>query len=160
MSETLQFRRAILDDADEISDLVSNVSRKHIGPGLCRSGLQALLRSMDKEATVKRIADGWPGFCALVGQVLVGVAVIKPPGHLYQLFVRSDVQGKGIGRSLFEIAEKHVIDETGNEIRTVNASLNAVSVYKRLGFELNGAIMEHDGVRFQPMLRVQKATIP
>lgn len=160
MSGTLQFRRATLGDADEISDLVTNVTRKHIGPGLSRSGLDVLLRSMDEEATVKRIADGWTGFCALNDRVLVGVVVIKPPSHLYQLFVRSDMQGKGVGRSLFEIAEKHVIEVTGNKIKTVNASLNAVSVYKRLGFELNGAVMEHDGVRFQPMIRVQIATSP
>jgi len=153
MSEMIKLRHAILSDARQVSELVSSVTRQHIGPQLCGAGLNALLLSMNEESTRKRLVDAWPTFCAFRDEVLLGVIVIKPPGHLYQLFVRSDMHGKGIGRSLFEIAEKSVFEESGNAIRTVNASLNAIPVYKCLGFELNGSVMEHDGVRFQPMVR-------
>ena len=153
MPETLQIRRAIADDAGQLSELVSSVTRQHLGPQLSEAGLQALLLSMNEASTRERLVDDWPTFCAFRDEVLVGVIVIKSPGHLYQLFVCSDLHGKGIGRSLFEVADKRVIEETGNGIRTVNASLNAIPVYKRLGFELNGSVMEHDGVRFQPMVR-------
>jgi predicted GNAT family N-acyltransferase len=153
MPETIQFRRATQDDSQQISDLVSTVTRKHIGPLLSSAGLVALLRSMDLASTRKRISEAWPTFCALQDQVFVGVIVIKPPSHLYQLFVRSDTHGKGVGRSLFQIAEMHVIEDLGSGIKTVNASLNAVSVYQRLGFELKGEVKEQDDVRFQPMVR-------
>ena len=153
MPEMIQIRPAIPDDAGKISDLVSSVTREHIGPQLSRAGLATLLRSMSGEPTRKRLLDAWPTFCAFRDDGLVGVIVIKLPGHLYQLFVRSDVQGKGIGRSLFEVAEQHLVEGAGNGIKTVNASLNAVSVYQRLGFELNGSVMEYEGVRFQPMVR-------
>lgn len=153
MSETPKIRRAIPDDARQVSELVSSVARQHIGPQLSGAGLQALLLTMDEESTRIRLVDAWPTFCAFQARVLAGVIVIKPPAHLYQLFVRSDMQGKGIGRSLFEVAEKRVVEATGTGIRTVSASINAVSVYKHLGFELNGPELEKDGVRFQPMVR-------
>jgi len=156
MSETIQIRRAILTDARQISELVSTVTRQHIGPQLSGTGLQVLLRSMDEESVRTRLVDTWPTFCAFRDATLAGVIVIKPPCHLYQLFVRSNMHGKGFGRSLFEMAEKHVIEAGGYGIRTVNASLNAISVYKRLGFELSGPVMEQDGVRFQPMVRIAR----
>ncbi len=154
MSETIQIRHATPTDARQISELVSAVTRQHIGPQLSGTGLQVLLRSMDEESTRTRLVDAWPTFCAFRDGTLAGVLVIKPPCHLYQLFVRSDMHGKGIGRCLFEVAEKRVIEDTGDGLRTVNASLNAVGVYKRFGFELKGSVMEHDGVSFQPMVRI------
>jgi GNAT superfamily N-acetyltransferase len=154
MSETIQIRHAILTDARQMSELVSTVTRQHIGPQLSGTGLQVLLRSMDEESVRTRLVDAWPTFCAFRDATLAGVIVIKPPFHLYQLFVRSDVHGKGIGGSLFEAAEKQVVEDTGGVIRTVNASLNAIQFYARLGFESQGSVMEHDGVSFQPMVRV------
>jgi GNAT superfamily N-acetyltransferase len=151
--EEIRYRPANSSDAAAISDLVADVTRQHIAPGLSESGLQNVLRELDETSTRRRLDDAWPAFCATRDQALVGVIVVKPPDHLYQLFVQSAMHGKGIARRLFEIADRHIREAAGQGINTVNASLNAVAVYRRLGFELQGTVVERDGVRFQPMLR-------
>ena len=146
-------RIATVDDAHAISRLVSSLTLSHVGPSLGGGGLDKLLDSMDVTSTRKRLNDGWPTFCALQRRELVGVVVIRPPSHLFHLFVRSDVQGCGIGRALFEVADKIANEVAGVPLATVNSSLNAILVYERLGFVPEGPIRDVEGVRFQPMVR-------
>ena len=80
-------------------------------------------------------------------------AVIKPPTHLYHLFVRTDQQRTGIGTKLLKIVDAWCVDSFGTPIATVNSSLNAVEAYRRFGFNTDGPIIEIDGVRHQPMVR-------
>ncbi len=81
------------------------------------------------------------------------VAAIKPPTHLYHLFVRTDQQRTGIGTKLLKIVDAWCVDSFGTPIVTVNSSLNAVEAYRRFGFNTDGPIIEIDGVRHQPMVR-------
>ena len=146
-------RSANIIDADKISRLVSSTARDHIGPTLGESGLETLLCSMDLYSTRQRLDDGWPSFCALKDGNLVGVVVVRPPSHLYHLFVSTDFQGNGIGRALFEVADGRAIELAGIPLQTVNSSLNVVAVYEQFGFVPQGQVSEIDGVKFQPMVR-------
>ena len=87
-------------------------------------------------------------------QCLAGIVVVKPVNHLYHLFVRSDLQSQGIGRILFTMADDRVFSESATRLATVNSSLNAVEVYRRLGFEPLASVQNVGGVRFLPMSRV------
>jgi GNAT superfamily N-acetyltransferase len=141
-------------EAEAISRFVSELAVTHIGSTLQVGGLENLLRSMDVESTITRMTDGFPHWVVLEGGAIVGIAVVKPPSHIYHLFVRSDRQRSGIGRRLMNEALWFIVDSSGRATVTVNSSLNAVDAYRKFGFR-NAGMRWFDGagVRFQPMSR-------
>lgn len=151
----MKHRDAIISDAPMISDFASSLASQYIAPSLEIGGLAILLESMNATATAERIASGWIHVCCMDDDQLAGIVVIRPPRHLYHLFVRSDLQRRGIGRNLFRTADDRVFKDTSTRILTVNASLNAVDAYFRLGFVPAGDVVNSNGVRFQPMVRSQ-----
>jgi predicted GNAT family N-acyltransferase len=109
---------------------------------------------MDVESTITRMTDGFPHWVVLEGGAIVGIAVVKPPSHIYHLFVRSDRQRSGIGRRLMNEALWFIVDSSGRATVTVNSSLNAVDAYRKFGFLKAGdEVVDGAGVRFQPMSR-------
>ena len=140
-------------DAATIAAFVSALATEHLAYSLGDGGLAKLLSSLDTPSTQQRIADGWPHICALDGEGLAGVVAVKPPDHLYHLFVRTDLHRTGIGKKLFAIADDWSVSRSGVRLATVNSSLNAVAFYKQLGFDTNGPVIETEGVRHQPMVR-------
>ena len=150
----MKIRFAEKSEAEVISRFVSDLAVTHIGPTVSGQGLENLLRSMDAEATIARMTDGFPHWVALENSAIVGIAVVKPPSHIYHLFVRSDRQRTGIGRRLMNEALGFVSDRCGTATVTVNSSLNAVDAYRRFGFRESGdEVVDGAGVRFQPMSR-------
>lgn len=150
----MTIREAKLSDAAEISRFVTRLATQHIGPTISTAGLETLLSSMDEVETEQRIAENWLHLLDLENGVLRGLIVVKPPTHLFHLFVATDVQRSGIGRQLFELADQRTLQEAGTRIQTVNSSLNSIPVYVQLGFAANGSAVDQAGVRFQPMIRV------
>jgi GNAT superfamily N-acetyltransferase len=149
----VDIRDATASDAIGISALVSSLAREHIASSLGDGGLETLLASMDAESTRQRIADGWLHLVAFKCDQLCAVIVVKPPQHLYHLFVRSDLHRTGLATKLLDAADARVRRTTGSPIATVNSSLNAVAAYERFGFELDGDVADAHGVPFQPMRR-------
>ena len=91
----MKIRLAEKSEAEAISRFVSELTVTHVGPTLPVEGLEHLLRGMDVESTMTRMTDGFPHWVALEGSAIVGIAVVKPPSHIYHLFVRSDRQRSG-----------------------------------------------------------------
>jgi ribosomal protein S18 acetylase RimI-like enzyme len=150
----METRFAEKSEAEAISRFVSELTVTHIGSTLQVEGLEHLLRSMDVDSTLTRMTDGFPHWVALEGDAIVGIAVVKPPSHIYHLFVRSDRQRSGIGRRLINEALGFISDRSGKATVTVNSSLNAVDAYRRFGFQSVGdEVVDGAGVRFQPMSR-------
>jgi GNAT superfamily N-acetyltransferase len=147
----MKIRPADLSDAPEISRFVSELASTHIGPTLGVGGLEKLLASMAADSTITRMADGYPHWVAVEEGATVGVAVVKPPSHIYHLFVRSDRQRSGVGRLLLNEALQFISDTTSCGSITVNSSLNAVDAYQRFGFAATVDPKEDGGVRFLPM---------
>ena len=88
----MKIRPAEASEAEAISRFVSELTARHIWPTLQAEGLENLLRSTDVASTIERMRAGCPHWVALEGGVIVGIAVVKPPSHIYHLFVRSDRQ--------------------------------------------------------------------
>jgi len=150
----MKIRLAEKSEAEAISRFVSELAVTHIGATLQVEGLENLLRSMDVDSTITRMTDGFPHWVALEGGAIAGIAVVKPPSHIYHLFVRSDRQRSGIGRRLMNEALWFISDRCGRATVTVNSSLNAVDAYRKFGFRNAGdEVVDGAGVRFQPMSR-------
>ena len=150
----LEIRIATHADALAISNLVCKLSAAYIGPHLYDGGLEKLLASMDLDSTTERIESGWPHFCACENGELIGIVVVKPQDHLYHLFVDGSRQMTGLGQQLFQFADQQTVKESGMKLRTVNSSINAVGFYRKLGFSCDGDVVEVEGVRYRPMVRV------
>ena len=150
----MKIRHAEKSEAKAISRFVSELAVTHIGPTLQVGGLENLLRSMDVDSTITRMTDRFPHWVALEDGAIVGIAVVKPPSHIYHLFVRSDRQRTGVGRRLMSEALCFISETCGRATVTVNSSLNAVDAYRRFGFRDAGdEVVDGAGVRFQPMSR-------
>ena len=152
----MKIRLAEKSEAEAISRLASELTVTHSGSTLQVGGLENLLRSMNVDSTITRMTDGFPHWVALEDGAIVGVAAVKPPSHIYHLFVRSDRQGTGIGRRLMNEALWFISETCGRATVTVtvNSSLNAVDAYRRFGFRDAGdEVVDGAGVRFQPMSR-------
>jgi GNAT superfamily N-acetyltransferase len=144
-------RSATVADAAAISALVIACTREHIASSLADGGLSHLLSEMTPEQQAERIRNGYQYFVALESDAMVGTAAIRPPAHLYYLFVDTRQQQRGIARELWNHAREWVARSTNHEPITVNSSLNAIAVYQRLGFTIVGPPVENQGVRYQPM---------
>lgn len=147
----MQIRSATIDDARAISDLVTAVARTHVAPTLSEDGLSHLLTGMTPENQAERLRDGYQFFVAEDTGSIIGVVAIRPPTHLYYLFVHPDRQRNGIGRQLWKLALDWAIETSSLDTFTLNSSLNAIGAYERLGFSIAGPMQERHGVRYQPM---------
>ena len=114
----MKIRFAEKSEAEAISRFVSELTVTHIGPTLQAEGLENLLSSMDVESTITRMTNGFPHWIALEGGAIVGIAVVKPPSHIYYLFVRSDRQRSGIGRRLMNEALSFISNRCGDRKST------------------------------------------
>ena len=150
----MKIRFAEKSEAEAIGRFVSELAVTHIGSTLQVDGLENLLRSTDVESTITRMTDGFPHWVALEGGAIVGIAVVKPPSHIYHLFGRSNRQRSGIGRRLMNEALWFISDRSGRATVTVNSSLSAVDAYRKFGVRNAGdEVVNGVGVRFQPMSR-------
>lgn len=87
--------------------------------------------------------------------IITGMIMTKGNDHISLFFVREELQGKGVGRSLIE----RLIDEIGKdhpdvERITVNSSPNSVAAYKRLGFSILEPERILHGISFTRMERI------
>ena len=138
-------------DAQAISTLVSAAAREHIAPTLSPAGATQLLSQMDQRSIAAFFQSGFQFFAAEADDVLIGVAAVRPPMHLYYLFVKTEFQNRGIGRLLWSHAREWILAAQPATTITVNASLNAVSIYETFGFESDGSAVELREVRYQLM---------
>lgn len=144
-------RPATPTDAPAISALIMSVAHYFtVHPQ--GEGAEHFFASITPEAIVDRINN--PAFdyhTAWNGEQLIGVIAMRESRHLYHLFVATDWHGHGIARRLWQGARERAIaaGNPGNFI--VNASLYAVPVYERFGFQISGAKLEFHGIAAQPM---------
>lgn len=107
----------------------------------------------DKQAFFDAIHDeeyisSLQAFGAFEGDTLVGIIATRNGGrHVALFFVDGAFHRQGIGRRLWNT----FLEKNEAPIITVNSSIYAVEVYKKLGFEQKGMVQEADGMQFVPM---------
>lgn len=79
---------------------------------------------------------------------IVGMLATRNQGsHIALFFVKTAHQGKGIGRTLYEMAA----NQCPTDFMTVFSSPYAIPIYKALGFEATDDEQIDNGVRYTPM---------
>jgi GNAT superfamily N-acetyltransferase len=153
----MTLRRAAPSDADRLSQLINSFSHlffaRSDGSGADRfveATTPAALRVLVVRPDINYLIGEW-------NDALCGATAIRKGRHLHHLFVAPAFQGRGVGKRLW-LAARDAAMAAGNPGEfTVNASLNAVPVYQRFGFELVGVSQQTNGLIFQPMKLVNRA---
>ncbi|MCL2073198.1 MAG: GNAT family N-acetyltransferase [Marinilabiliaceae bacterium] len=81
---------------------------------------------------------------------IVGMIATKHSTHISLLFVDKKYHRQGIARALYQKVIEYAKNNNYSEI-TVNSSLYAVEVYKKLGFVATDTQQQKNGIRFIPM---------
>jgi len=77
---------------------------------------------------------------------------MRDDSHLFQLFVSTRLQGRGIARRLWQRTMRDAVRRAGTRHFTLNASVMAVPVYRRFGFMPSGPLtIGPSGLVTQPM---------
>jgi len=155
-------RLARTEDALAIGILVRRVTQRWIVPGQPPAAVGLMLSAMSARAIRAKIGSGQRFHLAFVDDVLVGVAAIRHDSHVFQLFVGTRHQGRGIARKLWDRLRNDAIRRAGTRVFTVNAAEGAVPVYLRFGFVYDGdpARPRHQIVAVPMVYRVDDVAIP
>ena len=141
----MKIRRATLDDADRITDLIHRCSEKHILPEFGLEGRATYLWSHNHDA-IKTLVQTCAYWVAEKESRIIGVIGIQDRTHLYHLHVDPEFQKQGLGTRLWKTAQVRPQPRM-----TVNASRFAVPFYENLGFVLEGE-RNLNGVIYFPMV--------
>lgn len=143
---------AVIKDIESISDLIRQCINESIAQTLSEEGLNHLFNHTGSSSILDYYNQGYQFYKFSEELDIVGVAAIKPPSHLFYLFVASAHQGRGVGTRLWSHIRKTIHQAGGVSTPiTVNSSLNAVPFYLRLGFEISGPVNSQYEVKCQPM---------
>jgi GNAT superfamily N-acetyltransferase len=150
----LEIRRANPTDAAPISALITSLAHLFFaspdghGAERFRASMtpQGVALFLARPVVNYWVAEADGAFC--------GAAGMRDHRHLHHLFVVPAFHRNGIGRQLWLAARDAALAAGNPGEFTVNASLNAVPVYQRLGFESQGSPQRANGLVFQPMKMV------
>jgi GNAT superfamily N-acetyltransferase len=140
MPADVRYRLARPEDARAVGELARRVTRRWILPGQSPAATMKLLAGMSAKAIRTKMSEGRRFHLALVDDRLVGVAAMRDDSHLFQFFVSTRHQGRGIARRLWQRIMRDAVCRAGTRRFTLNSSQVAVPVYLRLGFVFNGPI--------------------
>jgi GNAT superfamily N-acetyltransferase len=133
-------------------ELVERVFREHVAPLYPDDGVIEFMKFCTTDEMAKRIEDGAITMAARSAGRLVGLIHIIDLSHIAWFFVDTALQGKGIGRNLFNAVLEQLQEQRPDlENLTVNSSPNSIGVYERLGFKPSGPETTVNGIRFRPM---------
>ncbi|MFA6229521.1 MAG: GNAT family N-acetyltransferase [Rhodanobacter sp.] len=145
-------RLARPQDALAIGVLARRVTRQWILPEQPRRAAALLLAGMGARVVRSKILAGQRFHLAWLDGRLVGVAAMRDDSHLFQLFVSTRLQRRGIAGRLWQCTMRDAVRRAGTRHFTLNASAMAVPVYRRFGFVSSGPLtISPSGLITQPM---------
>jgi hypothetical protein len=134
----------------QLLELISSVAVEHVLPQLEAAGREHYLAKLIPDIENCFASDTGRYIGILCNGSLIGACGFSTKGHIAQLFVRTSEQVRGVGTMLLNQA----VSQCCSGRVTVNASINAVSYYKRQGFEPTQEQQSVNGISFLPMAKV------
>ena len=122
-------------------ELVWAVFRRFEAPEYSAQGIETFYAYIQNMEQVKTLVI----YGAYRDGELAGVLALRGD-HISLFFVREEVQGRGIGKTLFRYAAARA-----GRPMTVHSSPYAVDIYRRLGFVPTAEEQVEDGIRYTPM---------
>ena len=144
-------RAATPDDSLAISALISTLTKKYIAVDFSDNGKKVLLKSIQPEAIDQKLASDFQYHVAEMNEHIIGVVGIKSNQHLYHLFVAEANQRRGAAKQLWQTALTFCLLNGNPGHFTVNSSIYALPLYKKLGFKALSDPVENNGIIYIPM---------
>lgn len=152
----LAFRPATGIELPEVAAFVERVHAHAVAPHESPAGQATFRRWADARSMADRAATHAVWIADLDGAI-VGVLELRDGTHVSLLFVEPARHRSGVASGLLVAA----LGAPGTwPALTVNSAPGAVDAYARLGFVATGPIVEHEGMRFQPMRRPHTPAAP
>jgi len=145
MEQAILIRPARFDDFTHLAELLRTLALRFIVPGMPAEATATFLRENDADALLAYRERGHVTTVAVVDGAVAGFLSLRPPSHVFHLFVDAAYHRRGVARALWDSVRG------GAAGFTVNASPYAVPVYLALGFACDGPLACRNGVAFQPM---------
>lgn len=135
-----------------VIDIVKEAFDESVAPDYAQEGIEEFFKFADEKSLAERTKSNSFVIISYQDKKAVGIIEIRDYCHISMYFVKPQYQRKGYGKALFNEALSIIIKK-GNDINklTVNSSLNAVSSYERLGFNIQNKEQCFNGIRFIPM---------
>ena len=135
-----------------LSAFIERVFAEVVAQDYSPEGQAEFKKYIDPEKITERLTNHHFILTAFHENELVGLIEIRNFNHVSLLFVRTNRQGKGIGKSLFREALKKCL-EKNPELKkiTVNASPVSIAAYEKMGFQVAEREKVHNGLRYTPM---------
>lgn len=122
-------------------ELVWAAFRRFEAPEYSTQGIETFYAYIQNMEQVKTLVT----YGAYRDGELAGVLALRGD-RISLFFVREEVQGRGIGKTLFRYAAARA-----GRPMTVHSSPYAVDIYRRLGFVPTAEEQVEDGIRYTPM---------
>ena len=148
MMPKIVIRSAADSDFPGMAHLLRTLATTFIVPGMPPEAAATFLRENDQPALLAYRAAGHVTRVADIDGALAGFISIRPPHHLFHLFVAERWHRRGVARALWDAARAQAAPGAAF---TVNASPYAVPAYAALGFRCDGPPQCRNGVPYQPM---------
>ena len=139
-------------ESESATELIRQTFDRFVGKEYSVEGRETFNRFVAPESIKKRIENGNPILCAKIRGKLVGLLEIRDENHIALFFVDEQYHKRGIGKKLFDYALNEINNMyPGHKEITVNSSIFAEKIYKKMGFEKTAELQEKDGIKFIPM---------
>lgn len=142
-------------DYKAMAAMLRELATAFIVPGMPPEAAATFLRENDEAALLAYREQGHLANVAEIEGELAGFIAIRPPSHLFHMFVGERWHRRGVARALWDAAR---VQAAPAAAFTVNASVYAVPAYAALGFRCDGDKQCRNGVTFQPMLLASEQT--
>ncbi|MBN2852466.1 MAG: GNAT family N-acetyltransferase [Clostridia bacterium] len=141
----MKIKKLEKSDMDEALKLVMNVFMMFEAPDYIDEGIVSFRKCINSREYIDNLAI----YGAFDDDNVIGVIATRNEGnHIALFFVHGKYHRQGIGKRLFET----VIDNSTENMITVNSSPYAAEVYHHLGFIDTDTEQLVDGMRFIPMI--------
>ncbi len=133
----MKIRKATLDDAQEISKLRQETLEKVNIKEYTKEQIKALVNKNNIEKIKEKIGKREVFVGAEEDKIIgcVSFHVSDNKNIISGLYVRHDMQGKGIGEQLMKFIENHAVDRSVKNL-ILYSTINAEKFYKKIGYEV------------------------
>jgi ribosomal protein S18 acetylase RimI-like enzyme len=140
-------------EVKEILDLVHICFDEFVAADCNEDGIKFFYQFLQKDEFIKRnINETFTLTAKNVKDQIVGMIEVRNDGHICLLFVSKEFQQKGISKQLFSKAKELISKKASDKVKmTVNSSIYAVDIYKKLGFIIVGNMKTINGISFVEM---------
>lgn len=148
----ITYQNMMTGEETEVSKFISSVFQKYVAPDYCHEGIQEFNKYIEPEAISKRQKENNILITAKHEERITGAIEIRDKNHIALLFVAEEYQQRGIAKTLLKRGIEKIEKAHGKiSDLSVNSSLYAVEIYKKLGFKATDKEQKKNGIRYTPM---------